>query len=125
MMDNETWILPEEAVGYGFATAIEKTKQKNASQNARQSLFNIIKMAQQAEDEEEGEETDEDEETPPDDENPVEPEEPPESEDTGNEENPEDEAEEEETKEESEEEQEEAAQRLSGFFNAFLKFERR
>lgn len=131
MMDNETWILPEEAVEYGFATAIEKTKAKNASQNARQSLFNIIKMAQQAEDEAEDEEKDEDEETPPDDENPVEPEEPPENEDDS-EENPEDEPEDEESEEEEvteedseDEEEKEAAQRMNGFFNAFLKFERR
>lgn len=132
MMDNETWILPEEAVEYGFATAIEKTKQKNASQNARQSLFNIIKVAQQAEDEEEGEETDEDEETPPDEEDLVEAEETPDNEEDDSEENPEDETEDEESEEEEdteedseEEEQEKATQRMSGFFNAFLKFERR
>lgn len=132
MMDNETWILPEEAVNYGFATAIEKTKQKNASQNARQCLFNIIKMAQQAEGENEGEETDEDKETPPDEKDPVEAEETPDSEEGDSEENPEDEAEDDESAEEEvteedskEKEQEEAAQRLSGFFNAFLKFERR
>lgn len=80
MMDNETWILPEEAVEYGFATAIEKTKQKNASQNARQRLFNIVKMAQQAEGEDE---------------------------------------------EENEDKDEESVQRMNGFFNAFLKIERR
>lgn len=128
MMDNETWILPEEAVEYGFATAIEKTKQKNASQNARQSLFNIVKMAQQAEDENEEDETDEDEETPPDEENPVEAEETPDDE-TEDEESEEEEVTEEDSEDEDEEENEdksnEAAQRLSGLFNAFLKIERR
>lgn len=127
MMDNETWILPEEAVEYGFATAVEKTKQKNASQNARQRLFDIVKMAQQAEGEEEEEEQPEDEETPTDEENPAEAEEQPEdeSEETEDETEDEESEEEEETEEDSEdEEQQEAAQKLSGFFNAFLKFER-
>ena len=132
MMDNETWILPEEAVDYGFATAIEKTKQKNASQNARQSLFNIIKALQQAEGENEGEETNEDEETPPDEENPVEAEETPDNEEDDSKEETAEEAEDDESEEEEvteedseEEKKKEAAQRLSGFFNAFLKFERR
>jgi ATP-dependent Clp protease protease subunit len=128
MMDNETWILPNEAVEYGFATAIEKTKQKNASQNARLSLFNIVKMAQQAEDEDEEEETDEDEETPPDEENPVEAEETPDDE-TEDEESEEEEVTDDESEDETEEDDEdktkEAAQRMSGFFNAFLKIERR
>lgn len=127
MMDNETWILPEEAVEYGFATAVEKTKQKNASQNARQRLFDIVKMAQQAEGEEEEEEQPEDEETPTDEENPAEAEEQPEdeSEETEDETEDEESQEEEETEEDSEDkEQQEAAQKLSGFFNAFLKFER-
>lgn len=128
MMDNETWILPNEAVEYGFATAIEKTKQKNASQNARLSLYNIVKMAQQAEDEDEEEETDEDEETPPDEENPVEAEETPDDE-TEDEESEEEEVtadeSEDETEDEDEDKTKEAAQRMSGFFNAFLKIERR
>jgi ATP-dependent Clp protease protease subunit len=124
MMDNETWILPEEAVEYGFATAIEKTKQKNASQNARLSLFNIVKMAQQAEDEDEEEETDEDEETPPDEENPVEAEETPDDE-AEDEESEEEEVTEDDSKDEAEDKTNEAAQRMSGFFNAFLKIERR
>jgi ATP-dependent Clp protease protease subunit len=124
MMDDETWILPEEAVEYGFATAIEKTKQKNASQNARLSLFNIVKMAQQAEDEDEEDETDEDEETPPDDENPVEAEETPDDE-AEDEESEEEEVTEDDSKDEAEDKTNEAAQRMSGFFNAFLKIERR
>lgn len=128
MMDNETWILPEEAIEYGFATAIEKTKQKNASQNARLSLFNIVKMAQQAEDEGEEDEQDEGEETPPDDENPVEAEETPddESEDEEPDEGEETEEDsEDENEEENEDKEEEPVQKMNGFFNAFLKIERR
>lgn len=124
MMDNETWILPEEAVEYGFATAIEKTKQKNASQNARQSLLNIIKMARQEESEDEGNESDEDEETHPEEESPVEAEETPEDEPEVEEPDEEEETEDD-SEAEDEEKNEEAAQRMSGFFNAFLKIERR
>lgn len=116
LMDNESWILPEEAIEYGFATVIEKTKQKNASQNARRSLLNIIKMAQQAEDE------DEDEETPPDEETPEEnPEEKPDDE-TEDEESEEEEGTEEDSEED--EEPENSAQRMERFFNAFLNIER-
>ena len=71
LMDAESWILPEEALEYGFATEIEKTKSKNASQNAKKGLLGIVKAyrqklnAMQA-DEETDEETDEtDEEKPP------------------------------------------------------------
>lgn len=128
LMDNESWILPEEAIEYGFATAIEKTQQKNASQNARQNLLNIIKMAQQAEDKSEEDETDEDEETPSDEENPVEAEETPDDE-TEDEESEEEEVTEEDSEDEDEEENEdktnEAAQQMSGLLNAFLKIERR
>lgn len=44
LMDKETWILPEEATEWGFATAIEKTEKSNASQNAKMSLLDIIKQ---------------------------------------------------------------------------------
>lgn len=43
LMDNETWILPEEAAEWGFATSIEKTTNANASQNAKVCLFDIVK----------------------------------------------------------------------------------
>ena len=130
MMDNESWILPDEAIEYGFATAIEKTKQENASQNARRSFMNLVKMAQETDGGEEDEETDEDEEESPEDEKPAEPPESAEDETPDNEENPEDDSENDESEEDengeddSEEEQKEAAQRMSGFFNAFLNFER-
>lgn len=78
LLDAESWVLPEEALGYGFATRIEKTETKNASQNARMGLIAFIKaMAKQTE-----EENPEDEPDPEDpEENPVEdPEEDPEPE---------------------------------------------
>lgn len=45
LLDAETWILPEEALEYGFATAIDKNESNKASQNARAALVNIIKGA--------------------------------------------------------------------------------
>lgn len=44
LMDKETWILPEEALEYGFATGIEKAEKKAASQNAKARLMEIVKM---------------------------------------------------------------------------------
>ena len=45
LLDAETWILPTEALEYGFATAIDKTESNKASQNARETLVKIIKGA--------------------------------------------------------------------------------
>ncbi len=50
MMDAETWILPNEAVEYGFATAIEKPEKTAASQNAKATLFGIVKAHQENKD---------------------------------------------------------------------------
>lgn len=47
LLDAETWILPEEALAYGFATKIEKTENKHASQSVRQNLVAIIRGAVQ------------------------------------------------------------------------------
>lgn len=101
LMDAETWILPEEALSYGFATSIDKTETEKASQNAFMKLFEIIKAHQQAEEPEEPEGNPED----------------------GPEDNPEEEPEDDsgEDGEEPEEETETAAQKWSGFFNALLK----
>lgn len=108
LMDAETWILPEEALEYGFATSIDKTESDKASQNAFMKLFEIIKAYQ--EEEEEVEEAEgEPEEEPDDTTEPEEPEEEPED-------NPEEEPE-----GEPEEEPEDATQKWSGFFNAILK----
>ena len=133
LMDNESWILPDEALKYGFATAIAKTEQKNASQNARHRLFELIKAAQEVADEDEsGENAGDDKESQEDEnapenavESPVEAstddEETPEDESADNEETPGEEPGEEDSEEENPDEA--AAQRLSGLFNAFLKFE--
>ena len=67
LMDKETWILPEEALEYGFATSIEQAENKAASQNAKKRILEMIKKFQKEtdtqeadEDEEENPETDED-----------------------------------------------------------------
>ena len=130
LLDAESWISPEEAVSYGFATAIEKAEQKAASQNALSQLFKIIRAHQENQtDEEEPANAPDDEEQ-----------EDPETEDeTGEEEtngeNPDDESgndpetdtddepEDDETPEDDspEENTENAAQKWCGFFNALLK----
>ncbi len=113
LMDAETWILPTEALGYGFATKIEETEKTAASQNAKMRVLEIIKKYREAdteeqeEDEEEKPETEEDE-TSDSEEAP---------EDQNGEENPEDE---EETEEEAEETSK-TTQNFSGFFEAILK----
>lgn len=117
LMDNETWILPDEALNYGFATSIEKTEKEKANQNAMRQLFNIIRAHQEATEnpetaDDEEEEEEEEEETPDTD-----------ADDTV-EDDPEDDDPEDETPEDDDE-PENSAQRLSGFFNAFLNTERR
>lgn len=47
LMDAETWILPEEALSYGFATSIDKAENENPSQNAFMKLFEIVKAYQE------------------------------------------------------------------------------
>lgn len=115
LMDAETWILPEEALSYGFATSIEKTEKEKANQNAMRQLFNIIKAHQEAKEAENDPDTpdadddEEEEETPATD-----------ADDTA-----EDESEDDEEESEDNDEPENPAQRWSGFFNAFLNTERR
>lgn len=125
LMDAETWILPEEAKSYGFATAIHKAETKAASQSAWIQLFNIIKAHQ------EERQADEEDEVPPDDEEEQEepsdeeaedtPEDEPEEAEGDEAEDPEGDEAEENTEEDPDEEDAEAAQRWSGFFNALLK----
>jgi len=135
LMDAETWILPDEAMSYGFATSIEKTEREKASQNAWLQLFNIVKAHQEnlhneeepddALDDEEQDNTDDSEEEA----------------DTGNAEGEAEEAADDEAEDESEDEtddatdedseedtdadsdanNEETAQKWGGFFNALLK----
>lgn len=117
LMDAETWILPSEALEYGFATKIDKPENQNASQNAFRSLFEIIKAHQEAEepapeDDEEDESEGENPEEPNDDEGETTPD------DTG-----EEEPDEEETPDDEGEDDEDATtdQKCVGFFNALLK----
>ena len=112
LMDNETWILPEEAMEYGFATKVEKTENKNASQNAFKQLFDIIKAHQKAEEADDDETEDE----------PKEPEKEPEEPETTEDDSTEDDSTtDDDSEEEPEEEKKPAAQRMCGFFNAILK----
>lgn len=48
LLDGETWVLPEEALEYGFATSIDKTESDKASQNARASFAQMVLKARAA-----------------------------------------------------------------------------
>ncbi len=126
LMDNETWILPSEAISYGFATAVEKTEKANTSQNAKAKLFGIVRAYQEKqEDDEEPDNTPDDDEQdnpdespddPPDDDSDGEP-------GTGDSENddPEEPAEDDPEDDSNADKEKEAAQMWSGFFNALSK----
>ena len=120
LMDAESWILPEEAIEYGFATAIENSGQTTVSQNAKMQLVDIIKQHREKLETDE-EETEEEETTKKnnDDEEGDELT----SEETETEENSDEEenSDNNEDEEDSEDEEKQAAQKLCGFFNALLK----
>lgn len=121
LMDAESWLLPSEALAYGFATEIEQTTKEKASQNAFSKIMEIVKAYQaeeQPEDDTEDEEPTDDTET----------EDEPEKDDDVSEEATDDEQDDEtdadtESDEETdgEDKEEEAAQRWNGFFNSLLK----
>jgi ATP-dependent Clp protease protease subunit len=132
LMDNETWILPEEALSYGFATTVEKTENEKASQSAWLQLFDIIKAHQEKEDEDEEPENDlddEEQEEPGKDDKEPDTSSDDESEDKTEDESEDESEEDEQDKEEKSEEEEdtetdeenEPAQLWSGFFNALFK----
>ena len=125
LMDAETWILPEDALEYGFATSVIKTEKEKASQNAFMQLLNIIKAYQEEEnpdEETEDEESTNDDSENPEGENPEENPDEPETEENPEEETDSDESEEENSEDETEEQnQENTTQKWSGFFNAILK----
>ena len=130
LMDNETWILPSEAIDYGFATAVEKTEKAHTSQNAKAKLFGIVRAYQekQNEDEEPDNTPDDDEQdnpdNPPDDDSGSDP-------GTGDSENddpeepadddPEDDSNDDSDDDSEANKEEKAAQMWSGFFNALSK----
>ena len=129
-MDAETWILPSEALEWGFATKVDKTESKNASQSAFKQLMNIITAHQEAEADDEEEKPDDVEEPTteePTDEEGEEPEttdgeeEPKEEGEEGEEPNTEEEPTEDDESEEGDEKEESAHQMLCGFFSAILR----
>lgn len=119
MMDNETWISPEKAVEYGFATGINEEKTENASQSAKNMLCSIVLKAQdEAKDEEEKDDKElEDDEEKPDNGDPSDPEDEPE--DEGEEKDPDGEEEKPEDEEEKNKASE-ATQKMIGFFSAIF-----
>lgn len=122
LMDNETWILPSEAIEYGFATAVEKTEKANTSQNARAKLFGIVRAYQekQENDEEPDNTPDDDEQDNPDDPTDDDPEGEPGTGDSEND-DPEEPAEDDPEDDSDADKEKEAAQLWSGFFNALSK----
>ena len=118
LMDKETWILPDEALEYGFATGIEKTENKAANQNAKMQLLDIIKKHRQEADTQEADK--DEEEKPNTDEDETEDTEGADEEETEDEESPD--TEDEPTDDEDGEENEQnAEQSISEFFKAILK----
>lgn len=125
LMDKETWILPEEALEYGFATSIEKSEKKNASQNAKMQLLEIIKQYQQeadTQDADEGEkdEPETDEDTQTDTEDATTDEGNADDGETDDGENPDDTADEPTDDEEDGKDEEKTSQKITKFFNAIL-----
>lgn len=134
LMDAETWILPSEALEYGFATAVEKPEKANTSQNAKEKLFGIVRAHQEKQDsgKELDESPDDDEQEKPDGnpENPTD-DDPDDDPGTGDpkdddpeepaDDDPEDDSNDESESESNAETEEKAAQMWSGFFNALSK----
>ena len=71
LMDNETWISPDDALEMGFATQVLKEKTDKASQSARKKVYQMIINPYQAVDDDEvkcaGEDEDENTQDPTDD----------------------------------------------------------
>ena len=65
IMDEETWLSPEEAKEMGLATAVLKDETDKPSQNVRRKVFQMLKNPYMAEDEEIQTEDPENEETTP------------------------------------------------------------
>ncbi len=121
LMDAESWILPEEAIEYGFATSIVKTEKAAPSQSVKTQLIDIVKAYQEAKDEKEPDtkkdEADDDSEGG----------------DNGTDDNPDDESDNDSDNDsekdnddsgeddESDDDEEITAQKWSGFFNAISK----
>lgn len=135
LMDAESWILPDEAISYGFATSVEKTEKAKTSQNAWKQLFDIVKKfrasAEGAEnpdddnDDDEQEDPEKDPDKPPNTEDGDDPDKGDSDEDdpaNTDEENPDDESEDDDQDDKPPvDNTEKPAQMWSGFFNSLLK----
>ncbi len=120
LMNAETWILPGEALSYGFATATETLETSVASQNAWSKLFEILKAHQEkqkdADDDKQNDTETKEPETDSEDDEQDETEETPEDETKDDSEGENDDDETDETDSEDE-----TTQKWSGFFNALIK----
>lgn len=134
LMDAESFISPEEALEYGFATAIEKETTAAVSQSAKAKMFGIVRAYQekQNDDEEpdntpnddEQETPDESPDDPPDDDSEGEPGTGDSEEDDPEEpadDDPEDDSNDDSDEDSEAHKEEKAAQMWSGFFNALSK----
>ena len=121
LMAAETWILPDEAESYGFATVVDRTEKDKANQNAFMKLFDIIKAYQEA--------TEADDDDPEDD---PEPQPEPDPDDSADGDDPDDDPEpddgddpddndDDSDDDDPNNDDENANQKLVGFFNALLK----
>lgn len=125
LMDAETWILPSEALEYGFATSVAKTEKANTSQNAKAKLFGIVRAYQ------ENQNADEEPDDTPDDDGQDTPDDPEGDPGTGDSEeddpetpaddDPEDDSNDDSDGDSEANTEEKAAQMWSGFFNALSK----
>lgn len=115
LMNAETWILPAEALSYGFATATETLETSVASQNAWSKLFDILKAHQEKQ--KEAEEPEDDEQDDPEKKEP-ETDSKDDEQDETEEETPDDS--EDEKNDDEPDEEKEAVQKWDGFFNALL-----
>ena len=65
LLDNETWLTPQEAIEFGFATSLIEDNAEAVCQSVKQSLIEmIIKMKEDAAEEEEEDVEDVEEDTP-------------------------------------------------------------
>ena len=113
MMDSETWILPEDAMSYGFATSIEKTENKAANQNTRMQVFNMLKTYQEDKDDDtDDSKKDDDQNNDMDDSD---------NDDLDNNDNGQDNSDDNDKSDDSDDDKDDATQSMCGFFNAILK----
>lgn len=124
LMDAESWITPKDAVKYGFATEIIEETSENPSQNVRISLMDVIMAAKSADDgeiDEDEDNTEDEEEKPVDEVTNGDNDEENDDDTDETDENDQNDDETEDDEELPEQNQQNAAEKMSGFFNAILK----